>query len=85
MPNSENHLCGYHLVTKGLESLRPKLLDWEKDNVKDQIATFKHWLFSLMKIDGIETEQQFLDFHYYLRKWLRNQQTSADKSIQHNS
>lgn len=57
MPNSKNQLCTYHLVSKGLKKLKSQLLGWDRTVVKNQVATFKHWIFSWMKFGGIETEQ----------------------------
>ena len=55
MPNSENGLCSYHLVSKGIKKLKPKLTGWDQDIVKNQITTFKHWLYSCMGPGSIET------------------------------
>ena len=85
MPNARHGLCVYHLVTKGLEKLKPELCGMIKRNVIDQIATFKHWVFTWMAIDGCESDEEFDISRSSLRSWLRQQFASTDPNIASNA
>merc|ERR1719464_1049736 len=71
MPNSKQVICGFHLVNKGLERLKPKLLGWDTGEVNGQLFTFKQWLFSWMVVGKTESEDIFRESYKLLREWLQ--------------
>jgi hypothetical protein len=80
-PNAMHGLCIFHLVTKPL-GLIPNFKGKDDPFVKDQIATFKHWIFSWMEVGGVESEEEFCLSHKLLLEWLsgfRKVQTKSSK------
>ena len=69
-PSAVHGLCIFHLVTKPITDAGYKLRNRENALVQDQIATFKHWVFTWMKIGGVECEEEFQTSHGMLIKWL---------------
>ena len=93
-PNAVHALCIFHLVTKPITDAGSKFLMKDNSFVKDQIATFKQWVFTWMKIGGVESEHEFNKSHELLMNWLssfREQNIcqkhfgSAQKALEHNS
>jgi hypothetical protein len=85
MPNSVHVLCAYHLVTKGLEKIQPKLTGWDQEKVRSLIATFKAWLFTWMDPGGVESEEQFSVSYAALGVWLKQHYQSKDRDIKSNA
>ena len=81
MPHSVHMLCIYHLVTQGLENIRPKLSGLGDIDVKNQIATFKHTLLSLMSTDGTETEEEYEYVTTKLKQWLGHWSNNKSVSV----
>ena len=86
-PNAKHGLCIYHLVTKGLECLKPKLLDMDTAEVQDLVHTFKTWVFSWMGLSGVESEDEFNLSKRMLDDWLWDTYESDDlpKAVRENA
>ena len=74
-PHARHGLCIFHLVTKPLTDSGYTLRNKDNPLVKDQIATFKHWIFSWMTIGGVESENEFFLSHKLLLEWLTSFKT----------
>lgn len=69
-PQSKHGLCIYHIVTQKLSKL--SLLCADEDLVKDQVGTFKRWLFSWMTLGGVETEEEYQLSKTLMIEWLES-------------
>lgn len=75
--NAMHGLCNYHLVTKPISDSGSSLKGKDEPMVKDQIVTFKIWVFSWMKIGGVENDEEWKKSYELLLEWL--------DSFEHNS
>ena len=91
-PQAIHGLCIFHLVTKPIADSGSKFQDKDNALVKDQIATFKHWIFTWMKIVGVENKEEFRISYEKLMFWLTSFRTkdnnhlgSSGQALAHNS
>ena len=70
--NAKHGLCIFHLVTKPIGECGSKLQGRSDSVVKDQLETFKHWVFSWMRLGGVETEEEFKVSLTLLMEWLKS-------------
>jgi hypothetical protein len=85
-PNAVHGLCIYHLVTKQInEILRRRLLNPDDPQEQSQVNTFKHWIFSWMRLGGVENEAEFQVSKDLLAQWLSSFQDSDSPSLKHNA
>lgn len=89
-PNAKHGLCCYHLVTQPLQKLaHQRLLNSSDQENRDLVLTVKHWVFSWMRLGGVENEMEFKISHDQLRAYLYAISTDTDKkysqSMRHNA
>ena len=84
--NAIHSLCIFHLVTKALdETLKGYFCGLSDDKVKNQLATFKAWVFDWMGPGGVEDEDEFQISCSALRSWLKEQMGSGCRNIKSNA
>jgi hypothetical protein len=69
-PKAKHGLCMCHLVAKQINECGSRLKGRDEAVVKDQLVTFKYWVFTWMRLGGIETEEEFNKSHELLKEWL---------------
>ncbi len=71
-PNAKHGLCLFHLVTKPLKMLNSSLMYTDLEEVQDQLHTFKEWIFTFMRLGGVETEWEYKTSKHLMMEWLES-------------
>ena len=83
--HARHGLCMYHLVVQGINALKGQMKGWGTENVRNQVETFKQFLFSWMRVGEVETPEEFAESKRCLETWLaRQKEHHPSEAVRHN-
>jgi hypothetical protein len=68
--NAMHGLCTFHLITKPIVNAGSLFRRRDDATVKDQIHTFKHWVYTWVQLGGVESEDEYELSYRLLKEWL---------------
>jgi len=80
-PNAKHVLCMFHLMTKGIQKLKNRMVGLDRKIVKSHIRTFQETMYTWCRMGGIETVEEFKVSEAFLKQWLSDLQNNEDNEF----